>query len=232
MRCIPTALAVTDREQRIRESMQISAITHDDPWCTTSCAAYNEVAAALLDSATPAEAVTAGHAAAAELGQPDVAEAIAYGRRLPLAEAAATGHTLLRGAAAGLVLDSLSLAVAAVLDPRDLADVLIDIVRIGHDTDTNAAIAGGLLGARDGATTIPRRWTTTLQYATEFTAAAHTLTTTQPAASGDPGRVAGGCAGGGVGVGDDGDGFDAGDQARPGADDDAVGVQRPHRPAG
>jgi ADP-ribosylglycohydrolase len=181
MRCIPTAMAVADRDQRIRESIQISAITHDDPWCTASCAAYNEIAAALLTAATPTRAVAAGHAVAAELSQPDVIQAIAYGRRLSLPEAAATGRTHLRDGAAGLVLDSLSLAVAAVLDPRALPDILIDIVGIGNDTDTNAAIAGGLLGARDGATTIPHHWTTTLQYLTEFTTAAHTLTTTQPA---------------------------------------------------
>lgn len=31
MRCLPTALAVDDQDRRIRESMEISAITHDDP---------------------------------------------------------------------------------------------------------------------------------------------------------------------------------------------------------
>jgi ADP-ribosylglycohydrolase len=43
MRCLPTALAVRDRAQRIRESQEISAVTHDDARCTVSCAAYNEI---------------------------------------------------------------------------------------------------------------------------------------------------------------------------------------------
>jgi ADP-ribosylglycohydrolase len=51
----------------------------------------------------------------------------------------------------------------------------IDIARIGNDTDTNAAIAGGLLGARDGASAIPQRWRTLLQFGDEFTEAAAIL---------------------------------------------------------
>jgi ADP-ribosylglycohydrolase len=50
-----------------------------------------------------------------------------------------------------------AIAVVAVLDPRPLEDIVVDVVRIGSDTDTNAAIAGGLLGARDGLDAIPER---------------------------------------------------------------------------
>jgi ADP-ribosylglycohydrolase len=175
MRCIPTALAVTDQDRRIAESMAISAVTHDDPRCTVACAAYNEIAAALLTGAAPQDAVAAGHEAAGRLRQPDVAEAIAYGRQLRPATLARTGPTHLADDAAGFVLDSLSLAVAAVLDPRPFADVVVDIVRIGNDTDTNAAIAGGLLGVRDGAAAIPAGWRTVLQFADEFEKAAGVL---------------------------------------------------------
>ncbi|MCY3562014.1 MAG: ADP-ribosylglycohydrolase family protein [bacterium] len=38
-------------------------------------------------------------------------------------------------------------------------DALVTAVRIGHDTDTVAAIAGGLLGARWGLAAIPEEWT-------------------------------------------------------------------------
>ena len=176
MRCIPTALAVRDPQRRMLESMEISAITHDDPRCTIACAAYNEIAAALLDGAAPDDAVDAGSAAAVSLGGADVADAIGFGHQLSPATMAATGQTWLDGEAAGYVLDSLTLAVAAVLDPRPLHDVLVDIVGIGNDTDTNTAIAGGLLGARDGSNAIPRPWRSTLQYADEFASAAERLT--------------------------------------------------------
>ncbi|MEE6260217.1 ADP-ribosylglycohydrolase family protein [Plantactinospora sonchi] len=172
MRCLPTALVVSDQERRIRESMEISAITHDDARCTISCAAYNEIAAALLADASPDQAVTVGREVADRLGGNEVADAIAYGRRLQPAEAVRTGETYLANGGRGYVLDSLSLGVAALLDPRPLPDVVIDIAHLGGDTDTNAAIAGGLLGIRDGVSAIPERWRSKLQFGEEFLAAA------------------------------------------------------------
>jgi ADP-ribosylglycohydrolase len=178
MRCLPTALAVADRGRRIRESVEISAVTHDDPRCTVACAAYNEIAAALLDGAAPDAAVDAGRETAAGFapsGAGDVVAAIDLGRLLRPADVAASGPDSLADRGAGFVLDSLALAAAAVLDPRPLPDVVVDIVRVGSDTDTNGAIAGGLLGLRDGVAAIPRRWRDVLQFADEFLAAADHL---------------------------------------------------------
>ena len=175
MRCIPTALAVTGRTRRISESIEISAITHDDERAVTACAAYNEIAAALVAGQAPEAAVAAGFATARELGSAQVAGAIELGGTLSPAALAASGELPFPGRAAGYVLDSLSLAVAAVLDERPLADVVVDIARLGNDADTNAAIAGGLLGARDGASAIPRRWLRLLQFGCEFTAAGAVL---------------------------------------------------------
>jgi ADP-ribosylglycohydrolase len=100
-----------------------------------------------------------------------VVTAISAGRDLRIAELARTGAD----GGSGFVLDSLRLSVAAVLDRRPLPEVLVDVVRLGYDTDTNAAIAGGLLGIRDGATALPDRWVTRLQFAAEFSAAARVL---------------------------------------------------------
>ncbi len=175
MRCIPTALAVPERGRRIEESMRISAITHNDTRCTVSCAAYNEMVAALLAEQPAADSVAIGQKTALELGSKEVADAIAYGSQLKPAMLALTGETFLEDDAAGYVLDSLSLAVAAVLDPRPFPDVVVDIVRLGNDADTNGAIAGGLLGARDGVTAIPAQWLALLQFQEEFTAAAARL---------------------------------------------------------
>jgi ADP-ribosylglycohydrolase len=175
MRCIPTGLAVADRDRRIRESMEISAITHDDPRCTVACAAYNEIVATLLAGAAPGAAVAAGRVVARELDGAEVADAIERGERLRPATLAATGPAGLAHDAGGYVLDSLSLAVCAVLDARPLPDVVVDVVRVGKDTDTNAAIAGGLLGVRDGVGAIPAAWLGVLQFAPEFTAAARRL---------------------------------------------------------
>ncbi len=180
MRCVATALAVADRDRRIRESMALSAITHDDVRCTVACAAYNEIVAALIAGSSAEDAVRTGRDTAVELDAAPVVDAVEHGRDLRPAQLASTGQIPLPDGGAGYVLDSLSLAVAAVLDPRPFPDVLIDIVRVGNDTDTNGAIAGGLLGARDGLGAIPARWTAGLQFGTEFLAAAARLTTGEP----------------------------------------------------
>ena len=130
---------------------------------------------ALVDGAAPDTAVHTGQATAAELGPADVVTAIEHGQELDLRLMAATGQPDLPDGAAGYVLDSLTLAVAAVLDTRSLRDVLVDVVRVGNDTETNGAIAGGLLGARDGVDAIPAEWLAVLQFADEFRAAVHQL---------------------------------------------------------
>ena len=175
MRCIPTALFGENDASIVEDSILISGITHNDTRCTVACAAYNIMARALLHDATPAEAMDAGLATAKALweakvpGRPNaVGEAIELGGRLSLQELAENGPAPLPGKASGYVLESLTLAVAALLDPRPLVDVLVDVIRIGKDTDTNGAIAGGLLGVRDGVGALSSQWRPILQFGDEF----------------------------------------------------------------
>jgi len=183
MRCIPTAIFQPCLREMIQQSMRISAITHNDPRCTISCAAYNTVAYALLNGKPPREAVDEGLRAARSLERgvnsdqdagtgtgPEsaVEQAMQLGLTLNIANMAADGPEASVGKAKGYVLESLSIAVAAVMDPRALEDTLVDVVRLGGDTDTNAAIAGGLLGVRDGVDAIPLRWRQKLQFQEEF----------------------------------------------------------------
>ncbi|KAF2438705.1 ADP-ribosylglycohydrolase [Karstenula rhodostoma CBS 690.94] len=169
MRCIPTGLFTRGRDERIKESKEISAITHNDSRCTVSCAAYNEIVAALLDGKTPQTAVGIGLEVAREQDHIDVVDAIERGRTLSISKFANEGPgDELPDNTSGYVLQSLTVAIAALLDPRSLEDVLVDVTRIGGDTDTNGAISGGLLGARDGIEAIPERWLNTLQFRTEF----------------------------------------------------------------
>ncbi|KAJ4286835.1 hypothetical protein N0V90_013087 [Kalmusia sp. IMI 367209] len=169
MRCIPTGLFCSSREDRIKESMEISAFTHTDSRCTVSCAAYNEIVAALVDGTSVQAAVTAGLQAAQKLDCPAVGSAIERGMGLSISRIASVGPgDELPDRTSGFVLQSLSVAIAALLDPRSLEDILVDVVRIGGDTDTNGAIAGGLLGARYGIEAIPERWLTALQFRLEF----------------------------------------------------------------
>jgi ADP-ribosylglycohydrolase len=195
MRCIPTALARpgADPGLRAEEATAISSITHDDQRCVLACVAYVEIVAALLNGADGPGATEAGWSALAEgplpigsssAGRPDragpeaaaeVTAAIRLGLAIDLQQAVVTGDAGLPHGGTGYVLDSLSLAVAALADPRPAVDSLVDVTRLGGDTDTNGAIAGGLLGARDGAGAWPSEWVRRLQFASEFKAAASVL---------------------------------------------------------
>jgi ADP-ribosylglycohydrolase len=178
MRCLPTALAVTDPARRIRESMELSALTHPDPRSTGACAAYNEIVAGLVAGHSAIQAVATGLSTANAHGGLPVVQAIRLGTSLSLAERVEqqdAGLAVHDDGTGGEVLHSLSLSVAAVLDPRSFEEVLIDVVRVSGDSDTDAAIAGGLLGARDGAVQIPQRWAVKLRHAPEFAAAAATI---------------------------------------------------------
>ena len=46
--------------------------------------------------------------------------------------------------------------------------MLADLVHLGGDTDTNAAIAGGLLGVREGVAAIPPRWARVVEHGEEI----------------------------------------------------------------
>lgn len=183
MRCVPTALFGPDElmltAEEESESRAISAVTHDNQLCTISCAAYNAIVRALVDGKTVAEACQAGMDVAKTLpsdASGKVQSAIEAGMTLVRVDdlakngpkEAENGKRALPFNAAGFVLESLTIGIAALMDPRPLEDTIIDVVRIGRDTDTNAAIAGGLLGARDGEKAVPERWREKLQFAKEF----------------------------------------------------------------
>lgn len=180
MRCLPTGLFQLDPKKRVSESIRISKITHDDTRCTIACAVYNTIVAELVAGSTPDIAIKAGELIAGELEKGwngKVLKSIEDGRRLRVDEMARDGPPLeMKGKASGYVLESLTIAIAAILDKRSFVDVLVDVVRIGKDTDTNAAIAGGLLGARDGMGAIPEDWTRKLQFRKEFRDIALSLT--------------------------------------------------------
>ena len=58
----------------------------------------------------------------------------------------------------GYVLDTLAFAIGAARSGADYRTVVLSAIRLGADTDTTAAGAGGLIGARDGMSAIPVQW--------------------------------------------------------------------------
>ena len=44
----------------------------------------------------------------------------------------------------------------------------MEVINVGSDADSTSAVAGGLLGARDGDVAIPERWLERLEYRAAF----------------------------------------------------------------
>jgi ADP-ribosylglycohydrolase len=59
---------------------------------------------------------------------------------------------------AGIVRVAFRLAFWHLVHTASWRDALVDVASRGGDADTNAAIVGALLGARDGARAIPPAW--------------------------------------------------------------------------
>ena len=62
----------------------------------------------------------------------------------------------------GYVIEVLESSIYFFLTEGNYKDTVLSIINLGHDTDTSAAIAGGLAGIYYGASTIPQYWLASL----------------------------------------------------------------------
>ena len=155
MRTAPVALAyLADRDRAAAAVRAVAALTHADPLAVESCVLWTEATrVAVVEGRIDA-------AAGLDLIAPESRE-MWRGRLADAASLPASGFT-----PNGFTVTALQAATAAITqtstpatDPaRHLQDALHAAVRIGDDTDTVAAIAGGLLGARWGASAVPPQW--------------------------------------------------------------------------
>ena len=155
MRTAPVALGYLDDPEGLTEAaLAVSRLTHADPRAGEAC---------ILWSHAIRHAILTGEIdvrAGLEHLEPEPAEY--WTARIDEAEAGPPE----RFARNGWVVEALQAAWSAIHhtpvptdDPRrHLEDALARAIGIGHDTDTVAAIAGGLLGARWGASAVPARW--------------------------------------------------------------------------
>jgi len=152
MRCIPVALRYHDSVERlIRVSTQQAAITHADERCTWGAAAVNLAARELLHGNIYfIEEVLHKIGDRAPRALRDAIHRVPREQEstLPIAVPGETGY----------VVHCVEIAFWYVTHDRTLEEALTYLVQAGGDTDTNAAVAGALLGARYGEVALPPRW--------------------------------------------------------------------------
>lgn len=172
MRTAPIGVHFADRpEERRRASWLDSAITHADPRCILACASFNAAIAHGVNEG-PGGALGLLQAASAELTlaagllledprwpQDRVRAAVAAVAE-DLERAQATDPGLDLGRHQGYVRLAFRLAFWELLHAPSWAEGLLDVTNRGGDADTNAAVAGALLGAHHGSAQIPDAWLT------------------------------------------------------------------------
>lgn len=147
MRTAPVALPYLDDPEAVVEAARsISALTHFDPRAQEACVLWSlAIRRAVIDG---------------ELDLRDGLrylddEAVAYWtERIDEAETSDPK----RFSPNGWVVSALQAAWSAIVHSDGFAETLNTAIRIGHDTDTVAAIAGALIGAKWGASAIPATW--------------------------------------------------------------------------
>jgi ADP-ribosyl-[dinitrogen reductase] hydrolase len=166
MRCAPVGLLDwQDQEMLVEDSLLTSRITHYDPRCCWSCVAVNSAIAAMLRGEEPfAAALNAVQGQCAEL-EYSLRDSQTDGLDIMGLDGSDMGYTLLTTQA----------AFAALREHDSFEQGVISVVHKGGDADTNAAVAGALLGARYGLSAIPQRWVDELEGLDRVLAAADGL---------------------------------------------------------
>jgi ADP-ribosylglycohydrolase len=158
MCCAPVGLLHVKRLDGIADdAAAVSRITHADPRCVAGCIAVTTAIAHLVRGGKDAEEAVERAASAAGAVSDEVRAAVERGVARKPADLRVDGEEQ------GYVLHTVELAFSALASAADFEEGIVAVVSRGGDTDTNACVAGALLGAKLGKSRIPERWVAKLR---------------------------------------------------------------------
>ena len=158
MRCLPYAFA-DDFQKSMLKMLVENKVTHQLPICNECCLFYAKVIQALANGLQKEEAVKAGGAYLrfgnrifyADKDQPKSNFSRLFSdqfKYFPENQIQSTGY----------VLHTLEAVIWCFLNSSNYADAVLKAVNLGGDTDTIAALTGGLAGVYYGYDNIPGEW--------------------------------------------------------------------------
>ncbi|TVQ19216.1 MAG: ADP-ribosylglycohydrolase family protein [Leptolyngbya sp. DLM2.Bin15] len=159
MRILPMAFCASRWElaQVIQQTHAVSCITHAHPRSQIACGLYISIAVRLLQGDDLATAYQTGLQQVTSFYQspPFVAEWPAFARITTGQIDQLPDDAITSG---GYVVHTLEASLWCVLTTQSYRDAVLKAVNLGGDTDTTAAVTGGLAGLAYGLAGLPREW--------------------------------------------------------------------------
>jgi ADP-ribosyl-[dinitrogen reductase] hydrolase len=150
MYCAPLGIAYAGRaDELFALAPTLSGLTHHDERCKTAVLAITLTVAALVRGVGAEEAARAAVDAVLEREG---------GEELEFLVDAAGSKRQIDGPDQGFCLFTAGISIQALLRDGSFESELRRVVSLGGDADTNAAVAGALLGARGGVGGLPPVW--------------------------------------------------------------------------
>ena len=161
MRIIPVSLynhfKNLSKKESIRNVHEVSALTHAHERSLIACGIYDFIVRELIKS--PKKVSVNIALKKAQKQYVDYKEIKRYDR---IFNEAFINTNINQIKSSGYVVDTLEAAIWCLLNTDNYKDCVLKAVNLGEDTDTFAAVAGGLAGILYGYNNIPQEWINTL----------------------------------------------------------------------
>ena len=159
MRILPMAFCkeLVDFPELIQRVHKVSCLTHAHPRSQIACGIYISVAVFLLQGENPIAAYQKGIEQIKDIyrKQPYDSEMHHFQRVIEGNLASFTRDSI---NSSGYVVHTLEAALWCLLNSENYPDAVLTAVNLGEDTDTTAAVTGGLAGIYYGMEQIPQEW--------------------------------------------------------------------------
>ncbi|KYC40283.1 hypothetical protein WA1_27515 [Scytonema hofmannii PCC 7110] len=160
MRILPMAYCykILTFSELISRTHQVSCITHAHLRSQMACGIYISIAVGLLEGADPNTAYQQGLKNIEGIySDTKYASERSHFARVMSGEIAQLSEESINSS--GYVIDTLEASLWCLLNSSSYAEAVLKAVNLGGDTDTTAAVTGGLAGIYYGVENIPEEWT-------------------------------------------------------------------------
>ena len=160
MRILPLLFYIHEKpiSERYQACSEVSSLTHGHFRSVFSCFVYLEIARQLLQGKRISEAYSKGVAVAREFAEAREfnRKELSYFTRILSEKLPEVQEDNIYSS--GYVLHTLEAALWCLLTTNNYQDAVLKAVNLGEDTDTTAAVTGGLAGLAYGFEAIPKKW--------------------------------------------------------------------------